>query len=245
MEKIKTYVVLIDNKKFSKFQLSSNLVQVILAVRGGQRWVQVRDWLWTFRSGTFSIFHEKWITLLVDDKEWALFVHNSARHRTLLKMTQTHVNQVLPSETSTQEGGDKIPPFQNVDKLCVLFFCENHQKLHICKYTLCILLRILDFICNCAGKNSKTQMPWRVNKWVKSFQSSHVQKLICSNCWNIEIIPTQCDYRMQCLYQPQRRRNPQSRSTSWLRSQRLQKSRSGSWIVGLSNSLLVLCLLLK
>ena len=163
-------------------------------------------------------------------------------------MTQTHVNQVLPSETSTQEGGDKIPPFQNVDKLCVLFFCENQPPkivMHICKYTLCILLRILDFICNCAGKNSKTQMPWRVNKWVKSFQSSHVQKLICSNCWNIEIIPTQCDYRMQCLYQPQRRRKAQSRSTSWLRSQTLQKSRSGSWIVGLSNSLLVLCLLLK
>ena len=60
MQKIKTYVLLIDNKKFSKFQLSSNLVQVILAVRGGQRWVQVRDWLWTFRSGTFSIVHEKW-----------------------------------------------------------------------------------------------------------------------------------------------------------------------------------------
>ena len=171
-----------------------------------------------------------------------------AKPRIMWRTIPTHVNQALPSETSTQEGGDKIPSFQNVVKLCVLFFCENQPPksvMHIWKYTLCILLRILDFICNCAGKNSKTQMPWRVNKWVESFQSSHVQKLISSNCWNIEIIPTQCDYRMQCLYQPQRRRKPQSRSTSWLRSQRLQKSRSGSWIVGLSNSLLVLCLLLK
>ena len=131
--------------------------------------------------------------------------------------------------------------FKTLTNCVFYFFCENQPPkivMHICKDTLCILLRILDFICNCAGKNSKTQMPWRVNKWVKSFQSS-------PNCWNIEIIPTQCDYRMQCLYQPQRRRNHQSRSTSWLRSQRLQKSRSASWIVGLSNSLLVLCLLFK
>ena len=48
-----------------------------------------------------------WLTI----KSETLCVHNSARHRTLLKMTKTHVNQVLPSETSTQEGGDKIPSF--------------------------------------------------------------------------------------------------------------------------------------
>ena len=133
--------------------------------------------------------------------------------------------------------------FKTLSNCLFYSICENQPPksvMHMCKYILCILLRILDFICNCTGKNSKTQMPWRVNKWVKSFQSSHVQKLISSNCWNIEIIPAQCDYRMQCLYQPQRRRKPQSRSTFWLRSQRLQKSRSGSWIVGLLNSLLIL-----
>ena len=79
-------------------------------------------------------------------------------------MTQTRVNQVLPSETSTQEGGDKIPPFQNVDKLCALLSDPSPIIGYACQWlpnslthwlTHCCLVNLIDVTLACEDTNSK------------------------------------------------------------------------------------------